>query len=119
MVSLVAQQLAFFGVSLLELDAIGFGHLDHLGAGCLQQLAVGEIRHGFLLHRGVHDHAGQFFLGDELEGDGHFRGAGQQFFHAFFVKGFAEAPQLCRIARSLVLEILIPRKVLPSGGLAR
>jgi hypothetical protein len=44
--SLVAQQLAFFGAGLFELDAIGFGHFDHLGAGRLQQLAVGGVCNG-------------------------------------------------------------------------
>jgi hypothetical protein len=33
----IVQQLAFFGVGLLELNAIGLGHLDHLGPGRLQQ----------------------------------------------------------------------------------
>jgi hypothetical protein len=105
--SLVAQQLAFFGIDLLELDAIGFGRLDHLGPDRLQQLAVGGVRHGFLLHGRVHDHAGQFLLGDQLEGDGHLHGACEQFFHAFFAKCFAKPPQLRGIARPLVLEILI------------
>jgi hypothetical protein len=46
--SLLSQQLAFFGVSLLELDAIGFGRVHHLGPGRRQQLAVGGVRHGFI-----------------------------------------------------------------------
>lgn len=116
--SLVAQKLAFLGVGLLELNAIGFGHLDQLGPGGLQQLAIGGVSHGFLLHRGVHDHAAQFFLGDQLEGDGHLHGAGKQLFHAFFAQSFAEAPQLCGVAWPLVLEIFVARKVLSSGCFA-
>lgn len=53
---LVAPQLAFFGVGLLEFDG-------------LTALASSPIllsgRDGFL-HGGVHDHADQFFLGDDL-----------------------------------------------------
>ena len=116
--SLVVQQLAFFGVSLLELDAIGFGRLHHLGPGYLQQLAVGGVCHGFLFHCGVHDYAGQLFLGNQLERDGHLHGAGQQFFNAFFAKSFTKAPQLCQVARPLRFKILVARKVLPSGCLA-
>ena len=48
--------------------------------GVLQQLAVGAVSHGFLLHPEIHDHAGQFFLGNQLERDGHLHGADQQFF---------------------------------------
>ncbi len=76
------------------------------------------MSHGFLLHGGVHDHAGQFILGDQLERDHHFYGAGQQLFHAFFAQSFSEAPQLCGVARPLVFKILVARKILPSGCLA-
>lgn len=63
--SFVALQLAFFGIGLLEFDAIGFGHLDHLRPGSLRQLAVYWVCHSFLLHGGVHNHAGKFTLGDQ------------------------------------------------------
>lgn len=87
------QQLAFFGVGLLELNAIGFGRFNHFDSGRLQQLAVGGVSHGFFLHCGVHVHSGQFFLGDQL-------------LHALFAQGFTQAPQLCRLAQPLMLEIL-------------
>jgi hypothetical protein len=64
------------------------------------------------------DHACQFFLGDQLERDRHHHGAGQQFFHAFLAQSFTKAPQLGGVARPLLLEILIARKVLPGGNLA-
>ena len=112
--SLIAQQLALFGVGLLELDAIDLGGFNHFDSGRLQQLDVGGVCHGFLLHRGVHDHPGQFLHGDLLEGDHHLHGAGKKFFYAFFAQSFTEAPQLRAVARPLVLEILIARKVLPS-----
>ncbi len=116
--SLVAQQLALLGVGLLELNAIGFGHLDHLAPGGLQQLTVCGVCHGFLLHGVVHDHAGQFLLGDQLEGDSNFQGAGEQFFHALISQSFTEAPQLCRITRPLVNKILVAKKVLPGESFA-
>ncbi len=107
------QQLALFGVGLLELNAIGFGHLDHLGPGCLQQLAVCGVCHDFLLHGVVNDHAGQFLLGDQLERNRHFHSAGEQFFHAFFAQCFTKAPQLRRVARPMVLLSKTPRKQAP------
>lgn len=113
--SLVAQQVAFFGVGLFELDAMGFGLLNHFGAGRFQQLAVGGVGYGLLLHRGVHDHTGQFLLGDQLERDRHLHGAGKQFFHALLAQSFTKAPKLGGVARPLVLKILIARKVLPGG----
>lgn len=50
------------------------------------------MSHCFLLHGGVHDHAGQLSLGDQLERDRHFHDAGKQFFHAFIAQSFKEAP---------------------------
>lgn len=41
--SLVAQQLAFFGVVLFELDALGLGRFDQFDASGLEQLAVGGV----------------------------------------------------------------------------
>jgi hypothetical protein len=117
--SLVAQQLASFDLGLLELDTIGFGNLDHLGPGGLQQLAVSGMSHRLLLHGGVHDHAGQLFLGDQLEANRRQHCAGQQLFHAFFAQSFTEALQFCGGTRPLVLKILLARKVLTGGGLAR
>ncbi len=49
--SLFAQQLAFFGVGLFELDAMGFDSLDHFRAGRFQQFAVGGAGYGLHLHR--------------------------------------------------------------------
>ena len=64
--SLVALQLAYFGVDLSELDAFGIAQLDHFGFGGLKQLAICWVSNGFLLHRRVHDHADQFFFADQL-----------------------------------------------------
>ena len=50
--SLVAQQLAFFGVSLFELDALGLGRLNQFDSGGFQQLAVCGMGNGFLLYGG-------------------------------------------------------------------
>jgi hypothetical protein len=33
-----------------------------------------RVSKGLLLRGGVHDHTSQFFLGDQLEGDGHLNG---------------------------------------------
>jgi hypothetical protein len=81
---LVAQQVAFFGVGLLEFDPIGF-----------------------LMHGGVHDHSTQLFLSDELEGNRHLHGAVQQNFHAYFTQCLAKLTQLCVGARPLVLEVFV------------
>jgi len=62
---------------------MGFGLIYHLGPSSLQQLAVGGVCNCLLLYGGVHDHAGQFFIGDQLAGDSYLHGAGEQFFHAF------------------------------------
>jgi hypothetical protein len=66
--SLVAKQFDFLGVGLFELNALGFCLLNHFGTGRFQQLAVGGLFNGFFLHRGVHDHTGQFFLVNQIEG---------------------------------------------------
>jgi len=73
---LVAPQLALFGVSLLEFDALGLGRFDQFEANGLQQLAGGRVSDGFILHGGVNNELAEFFIGDQLRGDGHFNGAG-------------------------------------------
>ena len=70
------------------------------------------------MHSGVHDHAGQLLLGNELECDGHLHGASQQFFDAVFTEQLAKTPQLRGVAGPAVLEILAARKVLPERCLA-
>jgi hypothetical protein len=105
--SLVAQPFAFFVICFLELNAIGFCYLNQLGSGGLQQFSVSGVSYGFRLHGGIQDRAYQFFLGDELESNRHFDDAGKHFLHYYFAKCFAKAPQLCRITRPLVLEILV------------
>ena len=59
---LVDQQLAFFGVGLLELYAFGLGHFDQFDASGLQQLAVGGVGDGFFLHVGVTNDLQSSFL---------------------------------------------------------
>jgi hypothetical protein len=116
--SLVAQQLAFFGVSLFELDAFCLGSFDQFDASGLEQLAVGGVGDGFFLDGGVDNDAAELFAGNQLQGNRHFNGAGQEFFHAFFAQQFAELDQLGWVARPAVLKVLVSRKVLPSGCLA-
>ena len=70
--SLRTQQPAFIGVGFCELVAIDFGRLDHFGSGRPQQISVGWVCNGFLLHVEVHHHASQFSVGDQLEGIGHY-----------------------------------------------
>jgi hypothetical protein len=113
--SLVVKQLAFFRVGLFELNAIGFGHLDHFRPGGFQQLGFYSVSHSFFFDRRVHDDEGQFFLADQLEGERYLHGAGHQFFNALLAQSFTEPPQLCW---PLVLKIFAYRKVLPRGDLA-
>jgi hypothetical protein len=51
--SFVAQQLALFGVGLLELDAFCLGRFDQFEASGLQQLAAGGVGSGFFLLGGA------------------------------------------------------------------
>ena len=71
--------------------------------------------HAVVSCRGVHDHAGQFFLDDEIESNRHLHGAGEQFFHALFAQGFAQAPLWCGVARPLVLEYSLLEKCCQVG----
>lgn len=47
----------------------------------------------------------------------HIHGTYQQCFRTLLTQSFTEAPQLCRIAWALVLEILVAGKVMPAGRL--
>jgi hypothetical protein len=75
------------------------------------------VCNGFLLHGGVHDHAGQFLLGDQLEGDSNFHGAGEQFFHAFFAQSFTKIAPV-EAGRTATGANIRYQKILPGGGLA-
>ena len=114
----VAQQLALFGVGLLELNALGLGRLDQFGACRAEQLAVGGVGNGFLLDGGVNDDLAELTLGDEFQGDRHFNGAGQQFFNAFFTDELAKLDQQGGVARPAVLKVGQAGEVLPGGRLA-
>ncbi len=95
--------IRFVWVAALALaDAL---HLDHFGPWALQQLAFGGVCNSFLLYRGVPDHAGQFLLGDQLEGDSRLHVACEQFFHSLLVQGFAKPSQLCRVAWPVALKM--------------
>lgn len=87
-------------------------------ASGLQQLAVGGVGDGFLLNGGVDNDAAELFAGNQLQCHGHFNGAGQEFFHAFFAKQFAELDQLGWVARPAVFKVFVARKVLPGGCFA-
>jgi hypothetical protein len=52
----------------------------------------------------------EFLLGNELEGNGHLNGTGQQFFNAFFAKQFAKLDQKSGVARQAVLKVFLTRK---------
>ena len=116
---LVAQQLALFCMSLLELDVLGLGRFDQCQANGLHQLAVGRVSDGFILHGGVNNELAELFIGDQLRGNGHFNGASQEFLNTFFAQLFAELEQLYGFARPAVLKVLIAKKVLPSVSLSQ
>jgi hypothetical protein len=64
--SLVAQQLASFGVGLLELDPLGIGCISQFVASGLQQFAVSGVVNGFLLNGGVDNDAARSLMAQAL-----------------------------------------------------
>ena len=115
--SLVAQQLAFFGVCLLELDALALAAPTSLTPAVFDNLLSMGVGDGFLLYGGVDNDSAEFFAGNQLQGHGNLYRSGQEFLDAFFAQQFTELDQLGRVARPAVLNIFDARKVLPSGGL--
>ena len=116
--SLVAKSLTFLGVGLFEGNALALGKLNQFNACCLQQLAVCGVRNGLLLNGRINNDSAELILGDELQSDGHFDGAGQHFFDTFFANQFAKLHQLRGITRPTVFKVFVARKVLPRRCLA-
>jgi len=102
---LAAQLLAFLGKGLLQVDAGTLGCFDQLDPGCLQQAAVGGVRNRLVLHRAVHDHAGQLLRLDQLDLKRHVDRLCQKFFHAFFAEQLAELDQGGGVAGTLVFKV--------------
>lgn len=67
-----------------------------------------------MLHRAVHDHAGELLRPDQLEFDSHVDGLCQQLFHALFTEQLAELDQGAGVAGRAVFVIGAAREELPA-----
>jgi len=111
---LAAELGPFFGMRLLERNAHAFGRIHQLGAGDLQQTAVGMVGNRLVLHRAVHNHAAELFCLDQLELDGHVDGLRQQCLHAFLAQQLAELDQGGGVAGLAVFVVSTAREELPT-----
>ena len=113
-----SQLLALLGKGLLQIDPHLLGRFHQLGASSLQQTAVGGVGNRLVLHRAVHDHAGEFLRLDQLELDSHVDGLRQQFLHTFFAQQLAEFDQGRGVAGAVVFKVRLAREELPARRLA-
>lgn len=114
---LEAKQSAFLCEGLFEFDASALRSRHQLGAGRLQKLGIGGVRHCLLLHGGVHHDSGQGGSRNEPQRDGQGDGLGEQLFYALFTKEAAEFDQGGGVAGQAFLVVRQPTEELPAWGL--
>ena len=94
-------------------NACLFGCLHQLIPGSLQQFGI-RGGDGFLLHGGVHHHAGQRLCGNELQAHCELDGQGEQFFQAFFSQQATKLHQGGGVTEQALLVLGLATKVLPA-----